>query len=593
MNENDAATLIRGKPTGQSTGTDQPDGLTIPGVVLGRQIGRGGMAEVYEGEDRGFTPPRPVAVKLMDPSLSADPEFRARFEREASIVATFRHDNIVHIYSSGEVCGTKYLVMEYLPGGTLASKLRGGPLPQAEALHIAARLAGALAYSHACHIIHRDFKPGNVLFTAEGKPVLSDFGVAKSIASAEANLTRYPSTIGAPRYMAPEQERGEEVTDRADVFSFALTLFEMIKGEVPPVRVRVNPGSAALSSLLPGTPNPVLELITRGLAADPGQRPSAREWEQVLDSLDFEGPRWPISGRSRSSPRGRFLWVAVAATAVLLAITLITLHFRTVPKASPPTVPDASTLLRPGVVRLGLILTPTNLRLRIDGSLVAGPDVLLAPGHHEIASVAPGYYGVVQLLDVQPGRVVPIQVHLESVGRPSGAAFDRFLDLDDELAKSTSKEAHVGGGPVERIESQIESLGDRTLQSVLRAKLLRLTGQISDAELIEQQATELSRLGDARAASAVVLMAAARRGRFVQELVTSELTRASEAGDPLATFLLALPLRTELASAPGRPQANRTLYQQYCSQLRRAANLGWDGLPRLYRNDCARAPGPT
>ena len=589
MNPNDAATVIRQKSAAESTGAQQPEGLVIPGVVLGRQIGRGGMAEVYEGEDRGFTPPRPVAVKLMAPSLGGDPEFRARFEREASIVANFRHDNIVHIYSSGDARGTKYIVMEYLPGGTLAARLEGGLLPQAEALRLAARLAGALAYSHERHIIHRDFKPGNVLFTAEGKPVLSDFGVAKSTASSEANLTRYASTIGAPRYMAPEQERGEEVTDRADVFSFALTLFEMLNGEVPPARLRVNPSTAALSSMLPGTPKPVLELITRGLAEDPGQRPSARDVEQMLDSFHSDAAAHP-----RGKLRGKLLWAALAATGLLLAVTLIvTLHFRAVPNASPPAVPDANTLPRPGVVRLGLILTPANMQLRIDGSQVAGPDVLLPPGQHEIVSLASGYYGVVQSLDVQSGRVAPIQVRLEPVGRPSGAVFDRFLDLDDELPQSASKEASAGESAVDRIESQIKAIDDRTLQAVLRTRLLRLTGQRSEADLIEQQFAELSRLGDARAASAVALIAAARGGRFGAELVTPELTLASEAGDPLATLLLALPLRAELASAPGGVQANRALYRQYCSQLRKAADQGWDGLPKLYRNDCAGAPSST
>src|SRR5262249_6637075 len=132
-------------------------------IELGRQIGVGGMAVVYEGLDRGFTPARRVAVKLMDPSLSDDANFRARFEREASVVAEFRHDNIVHVYSSGEVDGAKYLVMEYLAGGTLAEKIEEGPLPVTEAIRIGTLLAEALSYAHARAVVHRDFKPGNVL----------------------------------------------------------------------------------------------------------------------------------------------------------------------------------------------------------------------------------------------------------------------------------------------------------------------------------------------------------------------------------------------------------------------------------------------
>src|ERR1044071_363618 len=100
------------------------------------------MATVYEGWDDGFNPPRRVAIKLMNPELSADPAFRTRFEREASLVAAFRHDNIVHVYASGEAGGIKYIVMEYLGGGTLAEKLLQGKLPPAEALKHAAVLAG-------------------------------------------------------------------------------------------------------------------------------------------------------------------------------------------------------------------------------------------------------------------------------------------------------------------------------------------------------------------------------------------------------------------------------------------------------------------
>ena len=176
----DAHTVFR--PAEQGGGPETPgpaeQPIEIPGVQITGRLGEGGMAVVYEGLDEGFSPPRRVAVKVMGASLSADPEFRARFEQEASLVADFRHDNIIHVYASGEVAGEKYLVMEYLPGGVLSDKLEQGSLPTDDAIRIALAMAGALDYSHSRGIVHRDFKPGNVLFTAEGKPVLSDFGVA-------------------------------------------------------------------------------------------------------------------------------------------------------------------------------------------------------------------------------------------------------------------------------------------------------------------------------------------------------------------------------------------------------------------------------
>src|SRR5882724_3172577 len=202
-------TTVRGA-IGSEPGASAADTpVVIPGVALGTLLGRGGMAVVYEGFDQGFTPPRRVAVKLMSPNLSTDPEFRARFEREASLVADFRHDNIIHVYSSGEANAVKYIVMEYLPGGTLADKIERVCLDPAQVISIGSHLADALGYAHARGVVHRDFKPGNVLFTSEDKPVLSDFGVAKTMSAAEAGLTQHAAIIGAPRYMAPEQERGD------------------------------------------------------------------------------------------------------------------------------------------------------------------------------------------------------------------------------------------------------------------------------------------------------------------------------------------------------------------------------------------------
>ena len=281
---------------------------TLPGIVLGVVLGRGGMATVYEGLDQGFSPPRRVAVKLMNTEISADAEFRARFEHEASLVADFRHDNIVRVYASGENGGTKYIVMEYLPGGTLADRIdRGGPLLPEEVARIGAQLADALAYAHGRGVVHRDFKPGNVLFTSENKPVLSDFGVAKSVQSADAQLTRHASVIGAPRYMAPEQERGESVSDRADIYSLGLTLYEMLTGAQPATRERVlqipEAGVEIRQKLAALAPS-LAELICRCLLFDPGRRPSANQCaEELLSGSAVTVAR--VGSRKNADPNQR------------------------------------------------------------------------------------------------------------------------------------------------------------------------------------------------------------------------------------------------------------------------------------------------
>ena len=233
-------------------------------------------------------PPRRVAVKLMSPELSADPEFRARFEREAATVAAFRHDNIVHVYACGEVAGAKYIVMEYLSGGTLAEKIQRGPMGVLQTVQTLASLADALAYSHSRGIVHRDFKPANVLLTEDGKPVLSDFGVAKATATEVAGLTRGIMAIGAPSYMAPEQLLGEPVTDRADVYSLGVTLLEMLSGQPASPQwglQRGTPNDEDLRKLLPSVPNQLVDLIRRCLQLRPSARPSAVECSERLTSL--------------------------------------------------------------------------------------------------------------------------------------------------------------------------------------------------------------------------------------------------------------------------------------------------------------------
>lgn len=580
------------------------EAFCIPGLAMGRQIGQGGMAEVYEAEDRGFTPPRVVAVKLIERALSVDPEFRARFEREASIVAGFRHDNIVHIYSSGEVGGTPYLVMEYLPGGTLAAKLEPGPLPQEQALWTAARLADALAYSHACQIIHRDFKPGNVLFTDKGTPVLSDFGVAKSTSPADASLTRHASVIGAPRYMAPEQERGEEVTDRADVFSLALTCYEMLTGQLPPARLRVNPRTAELAPSLPGVAPAVVELIRRSLSAEPSERPSAREFEQILDDHDPQRTRARIARPpdaqlpSRAAKSRYPLWIALAVVAAG-GVTFMALHFRS--SVAPTAAPEAHVAVQsgPSLVRLGLIRTPVNARVLIDGVEASGTEVELAPNLHELAALAAGYYGFVQALKTDSGTTAPINVHLERVDQPTGAAFDHFLDIEEELSAGADGKAAATRDPGSatasraKILQEIDSFPEPTLQTALRSKLLRLDGHTGEADTLERPVSQLARLGDARAASAAFLIAAASRGRFTADLVSPQLTQAAAAGDAFATFLLALPLRDEIQSDPAAVRANPGIFRNYCDQLKQALARGWDGLPKLYRDDCRRLDNAT
>ncbi len=189
------------------------------------------MASVYRAHDPEFN--REVAIKVLPPALQRQDEFRARFKREAQIVAALEHAAIVPVYDSGEHEGQPYLVMRLMSGGSLADRLADGPLSVAAAAAIADRIAGALDFAHSKGIVHRDLKPANILFDAEGQAYISDFGLAKLTLADSPHLSR-SGLMGTPAYMAPEQARGEKQIDgRADQYALGVIVYQMLTGQLP------------------------------------------------------------------------------------------------------------------------------------------------------------------------------------------------------------------------------------------------------------------------------------------------------------------------------------------------------------------------
>jgi len=209
------------------------------GLSLGRyhileQLGEGGMATVYKAYDTRLE--RDVAVKVIrTEKLTLETMGRTlkRFEREAKALAKLTHPNIVPISDYGEHEGKPYLVMPYLPGGTLKQRL-GKPIPWQEALRLLLPVARALEYAHQQGVVHRDVKPSNILITASGEPMLTDFGIAKILLDSEetADLTGTGVGIGTPEYMAPEQFQGK-TGPQADIYALAVVLYEMLTGRKP------------------------------------------------------------------------------------------------------------------------------------------------------------------------------------------------------------------------------------------------------------------------------------------------------------------------------------------------------------------------
>lgn len=195
-----------------------------------RLLGQGGMADVYEVED--ITNGRVVALKVLPAEFARDQERVGRFAREIRAASLLDHRSIVAVYEVGEVEGLHYYSMALLPGGDLRVRLKQGPLAPDEAVRVSKEIAGALRYAHGKGFVHRDVKPGNILFDEDGGAVLTDFGIARALGR-DTRMTGTGLAIGTPHYMSPEQIRGGVVDTRSDLYSLGIVLHEMLTGRVP------------------------------------------------------------------------------------------------------------------------------------------------------------------------------------------------------------------------------------------------------------------------------------------------------------------------------------------------------------------------
>ena len=252
------------------------------------------MATVYKAYDTRLE--RDVAIKVIRmenfaPSVVA--HTLKRFEREAKSLARLEHPNIIPIHDYGEHEGSPYLVMRYIPGGTLKSQT-GRAMPYAAAARLLAPVARALAYAHSLNVIHRDVKPANILITSAGEPMLSDFGVAKILESDEGNtLTGTGVGIGTPEYMAPEQWVNK-VVPQTDIYALGVVFYELITGRKPysadtPAAVLIKQTNDPLPRpklFVPGLPDPVEQVLFKALAKSPEARyASMSEFASALEKL--------------------------------------------------------------------------------------------------------------------------------------------------------------------------------------------------------------------------------------------------------------------------------------------------------------------
>jgi predicted Ser/Thr protein kinase len=304
-----------------------------PGTKLGRYaivapLGAGGMGQVYRAQDERLQ--RTVAIKVVSPGVFQGDESRKRFLREALALAKLSHAHIAAVYDVGEQDDTDYIVMEYVPGESLAEKLRGGVLPVVEATSIAMQVAEALGEAHEAGIVHRDLKPGNVMITPKGQVKVLDFGIAKLLTkdTDETQSIATRGVLGTPRYMSPEQLEEREVDSRTDLWCLGVLYYETLAGITP---FRGETGMTTMRAILEQPPTPLREwrpdapagsekIVTRALEKNPDARYQTAA-EFAADASELLAGMMPAKGGAGTAKHSRGTIAAIATVAmVLLAV---------------------------------------------------------------------------------------------------------------------------------------------------------------------------------------------------------------------------------------------------------------------------------
>ncbi|MBT8079251.1 MAG: serine/threonine protein kinase [Gammaproteobacteria bacterium] len=538
------------------------EGFDVQGIQ-----GEGGMAKVYLAKDLGLD--RLVAIKMISSQLGADPDFRTRFRNEAQIVAKFRHPNIVRVYAGGEKDDAPYIVMELVGGDNLKDRLRSGALDVAEAIDVARQMADALCYSHSRDVIHRDFKPANILFTEDNTPVLSDFGVAKSALPEPNPLTAVGVVIGSLPYMSPEQSRAEPITNRIDIYSFGRVLYEMLTGDLPPRRMTDVEIEAQVRTDIGKFSPELADLVCDCLSPDPDRRPSA---EECRDRLDVIRQSILVDEEvvEESGSRSKMIVVGLAVFVPVAILTLAAL-------GKPPFPPDnplralltPSQEAAPATANHYFDTDPPWMTLYVDDEKIDG-FANLAAGRHNVVAVEPNHYGKIVEIEVGSGPV-ETAIKLERLQLPTDEELGRFI--------SAIESPQVSPGDLQRV-------AEKSLRQALDIKRLADSGAQEELAKLEGRLDVLRSYDDP--SSAVTLYLAAESGYLERDSagLLPALQTAMNSGYALATFWYAARLRDALAA--DIVVLDDPVFLQYCEAMQLAHDQGFtDVAARYLETECS------
>ena len=432
-------------------------------------LGRGGMSEVQAGTDLRLQ--RPVAVKFLLPEMAARDDIRRRFEAEARAAASLSDPHAVAVYDTGEHEGQPYIVMERLPGETLADRIAAGPVDPDWLRQVAREVLGALAAAHKVGLVHRDVKPGNILVTADNHAKIADFGIAKSLEGSEGlDLTGTGQLLGTPAYLPPERLDGAPATAKSDLYSLGVVLYEALTG------LRPFPGDtplAAARAIMAGEYRPLGEVrpdlepnlvgtVERAMATDPARRfESATAMATALSARAM-----PVSGAPT------LVDARAPATSVLdrndLSDTLVDAPVAPVP---PPVAGVGAPGARPRFrVPLALLVALVFIAVLVAGLNRGNRSPSNDPAAAQTPSTQPPpSSGGAPTTTAAPSPTAALAAELRAeAARLSPSDGARAADLATQLRQVADQVQAGNGGPA-------------ATGAIVSAGAWRLTGQLSDA----------------------------------------------------------------------------------------------------------------